>query len=59
MRFGKGVWPGAVASTLFGESAFPVCSPVYLGRRKPRLSVERPAESRLLAVKVTCQPWFD
>lgn len=59
IRFGKGEYPGRTSVKLLSERVFPVCSPGYLEGRKPPLTVDQLASSRLLDMKVRGRPWFD
>ena len=44
---------------MFGEEVFPVCSPLYLGRRKIPFSLDQLKAANLLDMKVDNQPWYD
>jgi LysR family glycine cleavage system transcriptional activator len=59
IRFGQGGWVDSMATKMFGENVFPVCSPLHLGRRKLPLSIENLKTAPLLDMKVTNQPWYD
>jgi LysR family glycine cleavage system transcriptional activator len=59
IRFGDGSWGGTVATKMFGEEVFPVCSPLHLERRRVPFSLDQLKKSRLLDMKVKSQPWYD
>lgn len=59
IRFGSGRWRGVTATKMLGENVFPVCSPLYLGRRAAPLSMEQLKGAALLDMTVASQPWFD
>lgn len=59
VRFGDGVWDGVAVCKMFGEQVFPVCSPLYLERRRGRLTMAQLQAANLLDMKVTRQPWYD
>lgn len=35
VRYGRGIWPNAVADLMFGNEIFPVCAPAYLEQHGP------------------------
>jgi len=59
IRFGDGGWAGTVATKMFDEEVFPVCSPLHLERRRVPFSLDQLKNSRLLDMRVNSQPWYD
>ena len=59
VRYGSGDWPGLMATRLFDEEIFPVCSPAYLDGRPGPAPVEDLISETLLHLDVTHHAWID
>ena len=59
IRYGRGPWPGLVATRLFSDTFFPVCAPVLSSGRAPPPSVEAMREHELIHdVSMPAEPAF-
>ncbi|SIT82326.1 LysR substrate-binding domain-containing protein [Pontibaca methylaminivorans] len=55
---GSGEWPGFASRQLFGETVFPVCSPVYLAAHPEAECVEGLARQDLIGVTSAHSEWM-
>ncbi len=57
VRFGPGHWPNMTSAKILGEDVFAVCSPLYLGTRRPPLSIAGLQKERLLQLNEAENRW--
>lgn len=58
IRFGNGKWPDGVATLLFDEEVFPVCSPRWLAENGRPATLSELAQSALIESDSTSEGWM-
>ena len=59
VRYGDGRWPGMVATRLFADEIFPVCSPDYVARHGPFETIEDLLGESILRMDDLDPTWID
>ena len=59
VRYGDGRWPGMVATHLFADEIFPVCSPDYVARHGPFETIEDLLGESILRMDDLDPTWID